>query len=185
MAQTVALRLGLPHGELEVEQNISDLELSIESPKRTTRLMTWKDATIDFHNPRPGGDPDGTRWLPGNFNRPPPPPPPEVNYFPGPAAVQAGLLDVEKHPDPLRQTGVPTGNCLCCNKEPIKYAADPCMHAFACKKCAMKMATGGKCKVCKEHFFELRDVSHIFKAQLPHDTRNAVLFAKQGDRVDD
>jgi hypothetical protein len=31
----------------------------------------------------------------------------------------------------------------------------------------------------------LRDVSYIFKAQLPHDTRNAVLFGKRGDNPDD
>jgi hypothetical protein len=185
MSDAVALRLAHPLGPMEVEHTISDFELSTESPKRTTPLMTWKDKTVDFHNPCPGGDANGTRWLPGNFNRPPPPPEPEVNYFPGPAAVQAGLLEVNQHPDPLRYTGVPTGNCLCCNKNPIKYAADPCMHAFACTKCAMKLATGGRCKVCKQHFFELRDVSFVFKAQLPHDDRNVVLFAKQGDKPDD
>jgi hypothetical protein len=71
------------------------------------------------------------------------------------------------------------------NKSPIKYAADPSMYACAGTPAAMRLATGGKCKVSGTHFFEMRDVSHIFKAQRPHDHRNAVLFAKRGDNLDD
>ncbi|CAE8682258.1 unnamed protein product [Polarella glacialis] len=36
--------------------------------------------------------------------------------------------------------------CLYCKKEPREFETEGCGHAAACKKCAMKTATGGKCK---------------------------------------
>ena len=38
--------------------------------------------------------------------------------------------------------------CLYCGKDEIQYRTRGCNHLVACKKCAMKMATGGKCKEC-------------------------------------
>jgi len=35
---------------------------------------------------------------------------------------------------------------------PVFYKSFPCACTTHCRKCAMKMATGGKCKVCKEFF---------------------------------
>lgn len=46
--------------------------------------------------------------------------------------------------------------CLVCKKEAIEFCGLPCLHPTLCKKCAMKQASGGKCKVCKQFFTELR-----------------------------
>ena len=42
--------------------------------------------------------------------------------------------------------------CVYCQKEDIKFITNPCRHKGACKKCAMRLATGGKCKTCKSMF---------------------------------
>ena len=44
--------------------------------------------------------------------------------------------------------------CLICGKEPIGYACEPCGCAILCKRCAMRMATGGKCKQCGKFFIQ-------------------------------
>mmetsp|Transcript_19842 Transcript_19842/g.29727 ORF Transcript_19842/g.29727 Transcript_19842/m.29727 type:complete len:99 (+) Transcript_19842:121-417(+) len=46
----------------------------------------------------------------------------------------------------------PPPTCIYCQKEPTAFVCDPCRHGAACKKCAMRMATGGRCRVCKEMF---------------------------------
>ncbi|CAD7938795.1 unnamed protein product [Amoebophrya sp. A25] len=38
--------------------------------------------------------------------------------------------------------------CSYCSKSLCAFWTVPCQHAGACKKCAMRLATGGKCKVC-------------------------------------
>lgn len=48
--------------------------------------------------------------------------------------------------------------CLCCKTEKIEYMCLPCQHHVLCRKCAMKMATGGKCKVCGELFPSLKRI---------------------------
>ncbi|KAI9206677.1 uncharacterized protein BJ171DRAFT_17142 [Polychytrium aggregatum] len=48
--------------------------------------------------------------------------------------------------------------CRVCHKHPIQYAAVPCGCPALCKSCAMKQATGGKCKVCGSFFGELRRI---------------------------
>lgn len=48
--------------------------------------------------------------------------------------------------------------CLACKKNPIEYCSSTCRHRLYCKRCAMKCATGGKCKVCGELFPDLRRV---------------------------
>lgn len=42
--------------------------------------------------------------------------------------------------------------CIYCKKEEIKFITSPCRHKGVCKKCAMRLATGGKCKTCKSMF---------------------------------
>lgn len=46
--------------------------------------------------------------------------------------------------------------CLICGKNSITYCPMPCRCPILCKPCAMKMATGGKCRKCKELFSECR-----------------------------
>ena len=47
--------------------------------------------------------------------------------------------------------------CFVCHKEPAAYQPDSCQCAFSyCKKCAMKCATGGKCKKCQTFFGSLK-----------------------------
>ena len=37
--------------------------------------------------------------------------------------------------------------CLACGKEKVTHLTFPCRHPCLCRACAMKMATGGRCKV--------------------------------------
>lgn len=39
-------------------------------------------------------------------------------------------------------------NCVVCKAEGVNYRPNACECIAYCKKCAMKMASGGKCKVC-------------------------------------
>ena len=48
--------------------------------------------------------------------------------------------------------------CIVCHKNPISYRVMPCRHGYLCKKCSMKMASGGKCKICHEFFVELKRI---------------------------
>ena len=48
------------------------------------------------------------------------------------------------------------GICLACKAAPIEYESSVCHHPLFCKKCAMKCATGGRCKVCHAMFPDLR-----------------------------
>ncbi|KNZ54468.1 hypothetical protein VP01_293g10 [Puccinia sorghi] len=38
-------------------------------------------------------------------------------------------------------------NCFVCNVSLATYGPLGCLHRTLCKRCAMKQATGGKCKV--------------------------------------
>ena len=46
--------------------------------------------------------------------------------------------------------------CLKCNAKPVTFVCDPCGCPCFCKSCAMKLATGGRCKQCKQFFSGLR-----------------------------
>ncbi|CAM9889435.1 unnamed protein product [Discosporangium mesarthrocarpum] len=46
--------------------------------------------------------------------------------------------------------------CLSCKKSPAVYKCIPCGCISMCRRCAMKVATGGRCKVCKEMFTGLK-----------------------------
>ena len=48
--------------------------------------------------------------------------------------------------------------CIVCHKNPISYRVMPCRHGYLCKKCSMKMASGGKCKICHEFFVECKRI---------------------------
>ena len=43
-------------------------------------------------------------------------------------------------------------SCFFCKIEEAEYKPVPCKCFETCKKCAMKMATGGKCRICKQYF---------------------------------
>eukprot|EP00957_Ditylum_brightwellii_P120502 9193907-Ditylum_brightwellii.AAC.1 len=42
--------------------------------------------------------------------------------------------------------------CMRCKDSPKTMWSVPCGCYGVCRKCAMKMATGGRCKTCKEFF---------------------------------
>lgn len=48
--------------------------------------------------------------------------------------------------------------CGSCPSTKIEYKNFPCGCIRYCKKCAMKMATGGKCKVCHELFSSMKSL---------------------------
>lgn len=48
--------------------------------------------------------------------------------------------------------------CLICKTEAVTYMTLPCRHPSLCSKCAIKVATGGKCKVCNKFFQRLKKV---------------------------
>ena len=48
--------------------------------------------------------------------------------------------------------------CMVCIKEKVCYRVLPCRHEYLCKKCSMKMASGGKCKICHEFFVECQRI---------------------------
>ena len=47
--------------------------------------------------------------------------------------------------------------CKC--GKPVTFEAVPCGCRLACDKCAMKLASGGKCRHCKEWYGGLRRIS--------------------------
>jgi hypothetical protein len=51
-----------------------------------------------------------------------------------------------------------SSSCLACRQHPIEYRCWPCGCATLCVSCARKMATGGRCKLCKELFAEMKRV---------------------------
>ena len=46
--------------------------------------------------------------------------------------------------------------CKC--GKPVTFEAVPCGCRLACDKCAMKLASGGKCRHCKEWYGGLRRI---------------------------
>jgi len=48
--------------------------------------------------------------------------------------------------------------CFKCKLKPMEYETDPCHHHSFCEKCAMQMATGGRCRVCGNLFSQLRRI---------------------------
>lgn len=53
----------------------------------------------------------------------------------------------ESEPEPqVDMKDIPEA-CLACGKEKVTHLTVPCRHPCLCQGCAMKLATGGKCKV--------------------------------------
>ncbi len=48
--------------------------------------------------------------------------------------------------------------CMICkdSQKIVEYQCMPCRCKILCKKCAMKVASGGKCKNCKNFFVECK-----------------------------
>jgi hypothetical protein len=77
--------------------------------------------------------------------------------------------EAEESTDPL----VIPDACLACGKEKVTHLTVPCRHPCLCRACAMKMATGGRCKVvpfyqtgtkfkvCKRMFVELKRLESV------------------------
>lgn len=58
---------------------------------------------------------------------------------------------IEPSGDPSAASRTVNGDgprCMKCHKAAIEYKTDTCQHGLFCKSCAMKCATGGKCKTC-------------------------------------
>ena len=68
--------------------------------------------------------------------------------------------------------------CYVCKKNDISYRVMPCRHAYLCKKCSMKMASGGKCKICHEFFVECKRI-------LPGEPLNPDNEKEKDDNSDD
>ena len=51
---------------------------------------------------------------------------------------------------------ITTAKCSVCPSQIVEYKNYPCGCNVFCKKCAMKMATGGKCKTCHELFVSMK-----------------------------
>ena len=49
---------------------------------------------------------------------------------------------------------------LCKRMEADVFKSQPCGCSIFCKKCAMKIATGGKCKICKSMFVSVVGVTY-------------------------
>ena len=47
--------------------------------------------------------------------------------------------------------------CYVCHKNQINIRVIPCGHAYLCRKCAMRMASG-KCKICHEFYLYVKGI---------------------------
>ncbi len=54
---------------------------------------------------------------------------------------------------------VPHGACSVCAKGKATYRSVPCGCNTYCKTCAMKLATGGRCRTCKELYVAMKAMS--------------------------
>ncbi|KAA1106353.1 hypothetical protein PGT21_033757 [Puccinia graminis f. sp. tritici] len=50
-------------------------------------------------------------------------------------------------------------SCFVCKSSLATYGPLGCQHRTLCKRCAMKQATGGRCKRCGELFFQLKQLT--------------------------
>jgi hypothetical protein len=60
--------------------------------------------------------------------------------------VDSSSSSEEEEPNSTEPMIVPEA-CLACGKEKVTHLTVPCRHPCLCRACAMKMATGGRCKV--------------------------------------
>lgn len=72
------------------------------------------------------------------------------------AEASGPKAESQAHPDITQElSGDP---CLGCAKHPVEFMANGCRHPLFCKKCAMKCASGGKCKVCHQWYANLERI---------------------------
>jgi len=48
--------------------------------------------------------------------------------------------------------------CMICKRDKVEYMCFPCRCKILCKKCAMKMASGGKCRKCTKLFVQCKRI---------------------------
>lgn len=48
--------------------------------------------------------------------------------------------------------------CRHCKSVDVEFTSDPCECFVTCKKCAMKIATGGKCHLCHDFFTGMKKI---------------------------
>jgi hypothetical protein len=77
--------------------------------------------------------------------------------------------------------------CLACGKEKVTHLTVPCRHPCLCRACAMKMATGGKCKVrsktpslIKTSFWLVADVGQVCQRMFVELKRLPEVVAAEG-----
>ena len=59
---------------------------------------------------------------------------------------------------PNEKDAVDLKHCVVCKSSEVAFTNFPCKCCRFCKKCAMKLATGGKCKSCHEIFTSMSAV---------------------------
>jgi len=59
--------------------------------------------------------------------------------------------------------------CMRCGKAAATMSSDPCNHYECCSKCAMKMATGGRCKTCKNMYASFQTLRPVSPTALGED----------------
>lgn len=64
-------------------------------------------------------------------------------------------LNVQQSSTP---TKVESSRCSNCSVGLAEYCNMPCGCQVFCKKCAMKMATGGKCRKCSSYFTAMKAI---------------------------
>ena len=76
-------------------------------------------------------------------------------------AVVSVMSTVEAEVEPEASLPKATDICLVCKKEGslIEFAGWPCSCPSMCRKCAQKLSTGGKCRVCHEIFPEVKRIA--------------------------
>ena len=73
-----------------------------------------------------------------------------------------GEVNLSNQIDESNQTEtlkISTDLCYKCVNTEATHQVDPCGCLLYCKKCAMKMATGGKCKNCGQLFSSMKLLS--------------------------
>mmetsp|Transcript_67103 Transcript_67103/g.135256 ORF Transcript_67103/g.135256 Transcript_67103/m.135256 type:complete len:87 (-) Transcript_67103:374-634(-) len=71
-------------------------------------------------------------------------------------AITASVESKEVTEGKDEQEGDRSLECLKCKTKAAEYECDPCGCVCFCKRCAMKMASGGKCKRCNAWYGGVR-----------------------------
>jgi hypothetical protein len=94
-------------------------------------------------------------------------PRPQVSYLGGNQRVSIGPDGVSVSPSQSLSTFSEsnhvrdTDKCKRCEKETATKQSFPCGCFRVCSKCAMKMATGGKCRVCRQFYTNFQAIKGL------------------------